>query len=281
MCRLCIYKGSNINLEYLLKPTNSILKQSLNYPFTPFIEDKNSRDHEINGDGFGICWEKNKDIFSYKSVRPPWNDTNIINLSKYIESSFYFTHVRAIKPFSTYSSVHEHNCHPFKYNNFIWMHNGEIKNKIILSNYLHKNSCLNLIANIKGNTDSELAFYIFLSLLENKYLKEGKKMAQNYFYKKVIECIKIITSLINEVSSLNFSVYDGNTIICTRYINSKDENPPSLYYGKNIKLKNKGLNNNIIISSEPINTNRSDWILVPKNKLLILTCNNKIILKDI
>ena len=60
MCRLCIYIGSNINLDLLLEPSNSILKQSLGDPFTPFLEDKNPRDHEINGDGFGLCWRKKK-----------------------------------------------------------------------------------------------------------------------------------------------------------------------------------------------------------------------------
>ena len=42
---------------------NSILKQSMHVPFTPFIDEKNCRDHGINGDGFGICWEKDKKLY--------------------------------------------------------------------------------------------------------------------------------------------------------------------------------------------------------------------------
>lgn len=280
MCRLCIYKGSNINLELLLKPSNSIIRQSLGDAFTPFLDSKNPRDHEINGDGFGICWKKQNELYFYKSIKPTWNDTNIGSLSKYIQSNFYFAHVRAIKPFSCNTCVSEYNCHPFNYKNFIWMHNGDIKNKVLLLNYLHKNCSIELISNIKGTTDSEYCFYIFLSLIDKTYLCNNKKMSQNLFKDKMLECIKIINEICKNESSLNFSVYDGKTLICTRFINSDNDSPPSLYYGKNIKLKDN-FNNNIIVSSEPINTNKSDWTLIPKNKLIIITCNNKIIIKNI
>jgi predicted glutamine amidotransferase len=280
MCRFFIYKGNTIKLEYLFNTSNSILKQSINEPNTPFLKKRNMRDHEINGDGFGISWEKEKDSFLYKSIKPSWNDVNINNLSKYINSNLYFCHVRAIKPFSCFSCVHEHNCHPFKYNNFLWMHNGDIKNKVLLCKYLYDNVDLKLLSNIKGNTDSEYCFFIFLSLLDKDVLNNKKKMTQNEMKDKLIECIKIITSITKEIVSLNLSVYDGSTIICTRYINDINDSPPSLYYSKNIQFQNKN-NSNIVISSEPVNNNYADWNLIPKNSLLILTKNNNIILKKI
>ena len=280
MCRFFIYKGQTIKLDFLFRPINSILKQSIHTPFTPFIEERNNRDHEINGDGFGICWEKNKKLYFYKSCNPPWNDINILSLSDYIESNIFFCHVRAIKPFSLCSCVHEHNCHPFVYQNFSWMHNGDIKNKMLLCKYLYEKCDLNLLKNLKGNTDSEYCFYIFLSLLDKDILNNKKKLTQMDFKNKMIETMKIILDITKEVASLNFSVYDGKTLICTRFINSKKENPPSLYYSKNLKLS-KECYYNTIISSEPITKNHSDWNLIPKNRLLILTQNNKIIFKNI
>ena len=133
---------------------------------------------------------------------------------------------------------------------------------------------------VKGNTDSEYCFYIFLSLLEEKILENKKKLTQKCFENKMIETIKIIISLTKETVSLNFSVYDGKTLISTRFINSNKENPPSLYYSNNFQF-NKNYIYNTVISSEPITKTSSDWKLVPKNKLLILTKNNKIILKNI
>ena len=83
-----------------------------------------------------------------------------------------------------------------------------------------------------------------------------------------------------DVVSLNFCVYDGKTIICTRFINTNNENPPSLYYTNNFKI-NQEYNQNIIISSEPISKKESDWKLVPKNNLLILNSENKIKIKKL
>jgi glutamine amidotransferase len=280
MCRFFIYKGQLIKLNLLFEPNNSIIKQSFHNPFTPFIPVKNDRDHEMNGDGFGICWEKNKKLYSYKSCKPPWNDVNIIGLADYIESELFFCHVRAIRPFCLCSCVHEYNCHPFIYNHFSWMHNGDIKDKILICKYLYDNCSLDLITQLKGNTDSEYCFYLFLSLLDADVLKSNKRLTQSELKKYMLETIKIILSITKEVCSLNFSIYDGKTLICTRYINSETEDPPSLYYSTNLQLS-KSNNFNAIISSEPITKNHSDWHLIPKNKMLILTQNNKIILSNI
>ena len=70
--------------------------------------------------------------------------------------------------------------------------------------------------------------------------------------------------------SMNFAFTDGNTIICTRYINN-DEEPPSLYY--------RILNNNIIISSEPVDYDEN-WIYIKKNSI-ISYYNNNIYFDDI
>ena len=277
MCRFFIYKGQKLKLNYLFEPNNSILKQSMHIPFTPFIDEINCRDHGINGDGFGICWEKDKKIYFYKSSNPPWNDVNISNLSDYVESNIFLCHIRAIKAFSIGACVHEHNCHPFIYKNLSWMHNGNIKNKSLLCKYLYQNCDVNLLQNIRGNTDSEYCFFIFINLLLNKKIDSSftNQINKDVLVETMKECINIITNLSPDISSLNFCLYDGSTLICTRYINSEDENPPSLYYTNNFIINDK-YKENVIISSEPISKKESEWRLVPKNSLLILDCDNKV-----
>ena len=276
MCRFFIYIGDSIKLNKLFKPTNSILKQSIHTPFTPF-QMNNQRDHCINGDGFGICWRKDSKIYFYKSIKPPWNDCNILNLSDYIESDLFLCHIRAVKPFVRQPCVNEQNCHPFIYKNLSWMHNGQINNKEVLCKYLYDNCSLDLLKHIKGTTDSEYCFFIFIYLLE----EEKKNNVLNVplsIINIMKECIKIIISLVDDIVSLNFSIYDGTRILCTRYINSNDENPPSLYYSKNLDIGCK--NNNIIISSEPITINDSEWIIIPKNNLILVT-DGEIIIEEI
>tara|TARA_B100000674_G_C37953934_1_gene968616 strand:- start:703 stop:1542 length:840 start_codon:yes stop_codon:yes gene_type:complete len=269
MCRWLIYIGEKISIKNILwLPENSLMKQSYKKPYTPFLSKCNWRDHEMNVDGFGISWySDNNKIYNYKNIVPPWNDNNLKNLSEYINSKFFFSHIRAIKPFSSKSIVHEFNCHPFMYKNYLWMHNGDIKNISNLQKYVYSNCEKDILENIKGNTDSELTFYIFLNSLNNE-INEKKYLPYRKYTEKIKWAIRKIIELNNEeVCSLNFAFTDGKTIICTRFINTKDEQPPSLYY----RIEKKNDKKNIIISSEPINYNKEEWRLLPRNRILVFT----------
>lgn len=279
MCRWLIYSGIVTDIKSLLwMPSNSIFKQTFKKTFTPNIS--NSRDHEINVDGFGISWYHKKKLFLYKNNLPPWNDYNILNISEYIKSNLIFAHIRAIKPFSSNSIVNYQNCHPFNYFNFTWMHNGDIKHNIELEKYVYSNCNDDLLKLIKGNTDSEYMFYIFISLIPERY-KNKKYLPINIIKEVFLNTLKLVNQ-INKYSSssMNIAFSDGKTIICSRYINSKNDTPPSLYYSYNsLGMKsNADVNEkkNIIISSEPIEKKSVNWKLIPKNKLLIYTTNNNL-----
>ena len=270
MCRWLIYSGDKIELKNILwTPSNSIFKQTYKKPYTPFLTKLNKRDHPINVDGFGIVWydlKKNR-LYKYKNTQTPWSDQNILSLSECIQSKLIFSHIRAIKPFSQSSIINYQNCHPFQYQHFTWMHNGDIKPVVNLQKYVYQHCQDFILKNIKGNTDSEYIFAIFLQgLLGNG---EHKKTFPLNILKNVFnQTIKIILELVNqETCSLNIAFTDGRTIICSRFINNTKENPPSLYYSL-IKNTSKKY---MIISSEPINTNSEDWKLIPKNHFLIYT----------
>ena len=275
MCRLFIYFGDSINFkEILFSQKHSIIKQSYMKTYTPFLNIPNIRDHEFNVDGFGIAWyfDNSKNPCLYTSTKPPWNDINIKRLSKYLSSKLIFGHVRAIKPFSK-SLVHEYNCHPFQYKNFLFMHNGDIKN----FDFYRKN-VIGILKNdvykiIKGNTDSEYAFALFLNILDDKIFKNGGYIKDIGVFRNLINnLINSLLKICNDTCmSLNFGITDGNTIICTRFLNCKDEEPPSIHY--------KTYNNNIMISSEPIDYD-DDWTVLGKNKMLIYS-NNKIIIYNL
>ena len=81
--------------------------------------------------------------------------------------------------------------------------------------------------------------------------------------------IKIIISLNNnKTSSFNLALTDGKSIICTRYINSDDEDPPSLYI--------KQQNGQVYIASEPLYTEETDWKLISKNTAILINENKDI-----
>ena len=272
MCRWLIYFGENILLyDILYNGHNSIIKQSYKKIYTPFLEEPNIRDHERNADGFGIGWYYNNFLEPciYTSIKTPWSDINIRRISKYIESKLIFAHIRAIKPLSI-SLVHEYNCHPFYYKNFIFMHNGDLKNFIDFKKKIILDLSDEVYKIIKGNTDSEYAFALFLNLLPNKLFKYGGLINKDKFKNIIIKLIKKLIIYGNNIPmSMNFAFSDGNTIICTRFINNKEE-PPSLHYILN--------NNKLIISSEPVDYDNT-WNYIDKNNILIYNNNNLIIEK--
>jgi glutamine amidotransferase len=60
--------------------------------------------------------------------------------------------------------VQETNCHPFRHNNWLWMHNGAIREFHTIKRDLALAVDPSLYASIEGSTDTEVFFYLALSL---------------------------------------------------------------------------------------------------------------------
>jgi predicted glutamine amidotransferase len=153
VCRWLAYSGSPILLEELLyKPQNSlILSQSLHSKLG--VE-------ATNGDGFGIGWYgAGERPANYHIIEPAWNERNLHELADHISSPLVFAHIRA----STGSPVQETNCHPFRYDKWLWMHNGLIRDFHVVKRDLVFAIDPSLYPLIEGSTDSEVFFFLALT----------------------------------------------------------------------------------------------------------------------
>lgn len=152
MCRWLAYSGSPVLLEDLLyKPANSLVVQS-----------KHSRlgAETVNGDGFGVGWYGAQETPGiYHSIEPAWNDRNLQELSAHASAGRVFAHIRA----STGSAVQQTNCHPFRYRNWLWMHNGAIADFPKVKRDLTLAVDPELYPYIQGSTDSETFFFLALT----------------------------------------------------------------------------------------------------------------------
>jgi len=152
MCRWLAYSGSPVNLQDLLyKPTNSLVIQS-----------KHSRlgAETTNGDGFGVGWYGVlPEPGLFHSTEPAWNDRNLHELAAHAKSGRVFAHIRA----STGSAVQQTNCHPFRHGNWLWMHNGLIRDFRTVKRDLVLAVDPGLYPEIEGSTDSELFFFLALT----------------------------------------------------------------------------------------------------------------------
>jgi predicted glutamine amidotransferase len=154
MCRWLAYSGSPISLEELLhKPDHSLIDQSLHARLG--VE-------TTNGDGFGVGWYgAGIDTPAlFRSVEPAWNDRNLREIAHHVESPLFLAHIRA----STGTAVQQTNCHPFRYGRWLWVHNGLVREFPRVKRELALAVDESLYAFIEGSTDSELLFYLALTL---------------------------------------------------------------------------------------------------------------------
>jgi glutamine amidotransferase len=153
MSRWLAYSGSPVRIEELLyKPTHSLIDQSLHSRLGA---------ETTNGDGFGIGWYgvgETPGVFH--SIEPAWNDRNLRDLAAHVESPIVFAHIRA----SSGSPIQQTNCHPFRHGRWLWMHNGLIREFHQVKRDLTLAVDPDLYPSIEGSTDSELFFYLALTL---------------------------------------------------------------------------------------------------------------------
>jgi predicted glutamine amidotransferase len=114
-----------------------------------------------NGDGFGLGWYGGGEGPAvYRSVSPAWADANLRELAAHTESPLFFTHIRA----AIGSPVQETNCHPFRRGRWLFVHNGFIADFHLLRRDLMLEVAPELFAEIHGSTDTEVVFYLALTL---------------------------------------------------------------------------------------------------------------------
>ncbi len=268
MCRLVAYLGRPTLLEnVLVMPKNSIIMQSLR------ARETNLR---TNGDGFGLGWytpEISSDPALFTSVFPAWNDRNLLNLTAKIQSPCFFAHVRS----ASSGGVTNYNCHPFVYGDWMLMHNGEVNDFIDVKRHIRHLLDDDLYHWVKGDTDSEHLFALFLQLAKGRDLSQITVVAD-----VLQEAIGRIEETIKEFGHVGASYYnvcltDGHRIIATRYSSHKRNKPLSLHYlvGSMVPInelwnKEEGKPAYVVISSEKLNDLAERWVDVPEQHMLLV-----------
>jgi glutamine amidotransferase len=152
MCRWLAYSGSPILLtDALYTPAHSLIDQSLHSRLGA---------ETTNGDGFGLGWYGEPDTPGvFRSTEPAWNDRNLHELAGHISSGHFFTHIRA----AIGSAIQQTNCHPFRHDRWLFMHNGFINRFATIKRDLVLAVDPSLYPEIEGQTDSEVLFFLALT----------------------------------------------------------------------------------------------------------------------
>lgn len=271
MCRLVAYLGHEVLLEdVLVKPTNSIVMQSLH-----------ARESTVptNGDGFGLGWyvpDISPDPALFTSVLPAWNDRNLLHLTAKIKSPCFFAHVRA----ASSGGVTNFNCHPFIHGRWMFMHNGQIHDFIVVKRHLRHLLDDDIYHWIQGDTDSEHLFALFLQLSKGKDLRKISVVADilQETFDTTINLVEKYTP--KGTSYFNICMTDGHRLLASRYATNPRVIPETMHYsvgsrfvaerGHARMIQEKGKHESVLITSEKLTNFDAEWQDVPENQLLLV-----------
>lgn len=267
MCRFTLYSGPSLPLSALLfEPDHSLIRQSVH---------SDERTEPLNGDGFGVGWyapELGAEPGVFRSITPAWNNRNLASLSKVVTSPCILAHVRAA---SVLSGVNEANCHPFRYRQYLFMHNGDVGNFRAVRRAMLGSVSDAAFDNIYGSTDSEHVFALVIDeLLRLTDTEPAQRLAEavEYAIRRTVELVRRHGG--GEACYLNFALSDGENAVVSRYTSALDEEPESLYlYRGAYPLQAEGAADSddsaILVASERLSDDPG-WQAIPANHLVVM-----------
>lgn len=208
MCRWVAYLGAPIAPKELLHdPERSLIEQSRRH--APNMEIP-------NGDGTGLGWyDRRSEPALFRSIVPAWGDENLLELAAEIRSPLFLAHVRA----GTGTPVQQTNCHPFRWRNWLFVHNGYVADYKRLRRELLLAVHPDLFTNIDGSTDSEVLFHLALTFgLADDPIAGLERMAG------FVEATAAAAGVTGPALQMTIGVSDGHRLYAARYASGGEVN---------------------------------------------------------
>ncbi len=255
MCRWIAYSGPPVFInEVVSLPEHSLVEQSINSKLN-FGADGSLM--SMNGDGFGLGWYHELEMPGlFKDERPAWGDINFHNLCEQIKSPLFLSHVRA----ATTGATQRSNCHPFKYKNWLFQHNGSISNFEVLRQDLQSDIDPDIFLGLQGTTDSETFFLLAMTYGLNHDPKAALQ--------KAVKRVQISARDNKTDGALNLSctLSDGEKLYTMRYAEKAESKTQFFAYGLTWLETKAGLQKDgITVVSEPLEHNSEFWAELPDN----------------
>ncbi|MEZ5814239.1 MAG: class II glutamine amidotransferase [Alphaproteobacteria bacterium] len=259
MCRWIAYTGKPVYMDTLVtRPEHSLVVQSLN---AKMRYNKEGSILATNGDGFGVGWYgEKKEPGLYKVSEPAWSNENIHEICSHTKAHIFMAHIRE----ATMGEVQRSNTHPFKYKNWLFQHNGRIEQFNVIRRALEFDIDPSLYPLVKGNTDSEVFFFLALTYgLE----KNPRRAVEQTISRVERACVE--HGIPAEIA-LSLAISDGVSLYTTRY--AKGLKTDTQYYSTHAdcmkeingsscaKIPHKG----VVVVSEPLDHSEEYWQEMPE-----------------
>lgn len=292
MCRVLAYAGAPVLVDDLLfKPDSSLVRQA----YAP------QQLHMLNLGGFGLtAWDSDSRDpgrpFVYRSTELPLWDANLKSLSEKAYATCMLAHVRGI-PYDPDANFGPQNLHPFHFKDSRWTmaHNGDVAGVDELRERLLPGMPRDIVAQMKGTTDSELVYALVMSelrALDSEQTVEGLVEALLSALRKMR--VARDAANIDQSSSLNLFFADGDSLVATRFsfdygcyrlddpsrVHENSLRYLSLWYTAGERYENAGGEwrmhgdptrvDSFLLASEPLTRDVTGWVEVPEYSALIV-----------
>ena len=208
--------------------------------------------------GWGLGYYVHGQAQRVRSVLPADQDPQFRRAAESLTTSILLAHIRR----ASMGEVAVRNSHPFVYGPWLFAHNGTLFGFDKDRDGLRRLILPQLLPEIKGDTDSEHAFFLFLSLLEGRD-DPAAALAQTLH-----TLANLYPGTGSELSQLNFVATDGRQLLASRWHHSlswlrrrgEDPNNPDrpMVEGTDYRA--------VVIASEP--TTSEAWEEVPDQTIL-------------
>lgn len=276
MCRFVLYLGREIDIGALVtEPVNAIIHQSYR---------SRERTEPLNGDGFGLAWyvpDATDRPALFRDVTPAWNNQNLLHLARVTRSRTILAHVRAASPGSPVTQL---NCHPFVWENLVFMHNGVVGGFARVRRELLAGLSDTAFGLIAGSTDSEHLFALFVDRYQALADRDSPACRLGEALEETVRTVEALCGRagVTDPSLLNLAVTDGHCAAVSRHHSALPQEANSLYVHQGCRYtcvegvcrmipatEGRGT---VIVASEPLSEDPG-WVPVPPNASVRITAD--------
>src|ERR1041384_2849661 len=296
MCRALLYLGEPVLLDNLLfQPDSALVRQS----YMPKMLNM------LNLAGFGLrAWDAGSHPphkpFFYGSPSLPVFDRNLKNLAEKVRAGCVLAHVRGVA-YSAAVEISLQNVHPFQFDGVPWAlaHNGDLAGMEALKPRLAPHIRPRFLAGIRGTTDSEWIYALFMSQLSDP----AATAAEDHAFEALGRTLAILRQAradagVGVSSSVNLFIANGRQLVALRYcfdfgryhtdsverVHEANLSFLSLWHtlGRNYarhgdEWKMTGgaeRAESILVASEPLTRDTSSWVELPEYGALFAEIRN-------
>jgi len=284
MCRFVIYQGPPIVLADLVtRPAHSLIHQSFKAA---------EREEPLNGDGFGLGWYAPGHADApalFKDVSPAWNNENLKHLARVTRAGTVLAHVRA----ATRGIVVRTNCHPFAHGQLAFMHNGDMGGFSTVRRALLAGLSDEAFGLIRGNTDSEHMFAVFVDALAARRAAAPEVQTVLHMAGALDDTIARVAELTASTGrpcTLNLVATDGVHTVASRCLLGEGVPPNTLYLRRGARYACEGgvcsmsppaaEARAVLIASEPL-FDHETWEPVPLGHVVCVDADRAVTLRPL